>query len=62
MGNARPGTAADWTKDRIDALTTAEVKQLRVNAERLHEPEITTLCDQILTARRKKTRTKARTT
>jgi hypothetical protein len=62
VGNARPGTAADWTKDRIDALTTAEVKQLRVNAERLHEPEITTLCDQILTARRKKTRTKARTT
>ncbi len=61
MGNARPGTAADWTKDRIESLTTAEVKQLRVNAERLQEPEITTLCDQILTARRKKTRTKART-
>lgn len=61
MGNARPGTAADWTKDRVEALTTAEVKQLRVNAERLQEPEIITLCDQILTARRKKTRTKART-
>jgi len=61
VGNARPGTAADWTRNRIDSLTTLEVKQLRLNAERLHEPEITTLCDQVLTERRKKTRTKART-
>jgi len=61
VGNARPGTAADWTRNRIDSLTTPEVKQLRLNAERLHEPEITTLCDQVLTERRKKTRAKART-
>ena len=60
MGNARPGTAADWTKDRINLLTTPEVKQLRVNAERLSEPEITTLCDQVLTERRRKTRSTAR--
>jgi hypothetical protein len=60
VGNARPGSAADWTKDRINLLTTPEVKQLRVNAERLSEQGITTLCDQVLTERRRKTRSTAR--
>ena len=38
----------DWTKDRIEALTKAEVRQLRANAERLKEPEIVTWCDEAL--------------
>jgi hypothetical protein len=49
-----------WTKDRIDALTTPEVRQLRANAERLREPEIAVLCDEVLGARRKKSRTAGR--
>jgi len=40
-----------WTREKIDTLTTLEIKQLRVNAERLKESEIATLCDQVLGAR-----------
>ena len=44
----RPSRAAQWTRDKIDSLTTLEVKQLRANAERLSEREITALCDDVL--------------
>jgi hypothetical protein len=37
----------DWTKDRIQTLTKPEVKQLRANAERLQEPEVVALCDEV---------------
>ena len=40
--------AADWTKDRIQTLSKPEVKQLRANAERLQEPEVVALCDEVL--------------
>ncbi len=43
----------DWTKDRIQALTKPEVKQLRANAERLHEPEVVALCDEGLSGKAK---------
>lgn len=51
MRLVRPGRSAAWTRDRIEALSTAEVRQLRHNAERLSEAEIVGLCDEILKAR-----------
>jgi len=41
----------DWTKDRIQTLSKPEVKQLRANAERLQEPEVVALCDEVLSSR-----------
>ena len=43
--------AMDWTKDRIQTLTKPEVKQLRANAERLQEPEVVALCDEVLSSK-----------
>ncbi len=42
-----------WTRERIDALATADVKQLRANAENLSEPGVVTWCDEVLLARPK---------
>jgi len=53
MRLVRPGRSAAWTRDRIEALSTAEVRQLRANAERLGEAEIVALCDEVLKARPK---------
>lgn len=47
----RSPRTARWTKDRITALSTPEVRQLRDNALRLAEPEIAALCDEVLDAR-----------
>ena len=41
----------DWTKDRIQTLSKPEVKQLRANAERLQEPEVVALCDEVLSTK-----------
>ena len=43
----------DWTRDRIQTLTKPEVKQLRANAERLDEPGVVALCDEVLSAKLK---------
>ena len=43
----------DWTKDRIQTLSKPEVKQLRANAERLQEPEVVALCDEVLNGKAK---------
>ena len=43
----------DWTLDRIQTLTKPEVKQLRANAERLDEPEVVALCDEVLSSKAK---------
>jgi hypothetical protein len=43
--------SVEWTKERIDALQTPEVKQLRANAVRLNDPEIAERCDEVLGAR-----------
>jgi len=43
----------DWTKDRIQTLTKPEVKQLRANAERLDEPGVVALCDEVLKSKGK---------
>ena len=58
MRLVNPGRSAVWTKERIVSLTTAEVRQLRDNAERLSETDIVALCDEILKARPKGTSTK----
>jgi len=44
----KPARSVDWTKDRIAALATPDVKQLRANAVRLNDPEITQRCDDVL--------------
>jgi hypothetical protein len=38
----------NWTKERIERLSKAEVRQLRTNAERLNAPEIVIWCDEVL--------------
>ena len=43
----------DWTLDRIQTLTKPEVKQLRANAQRLDEPEVVALCDEVLSSKAK---------
>lgn len=48
MTTMRTGRSVDWTKDRISALATIEIKQLRANAERLNDPEIVERCDAVL--------------
>ena len=59
MRLVRPGRTAVWTKDRIEALSTAEIRQLRDNAERLSEAEIVGMCDEILKARPKNSTVKS---
>ena len=44
----KPARSVDWTKERIDALTTPDVRQLRANAERLNAPDVMQLCDAVL--------------
>ncbi len=41
-----------WTKERIAKLSAQDVKQLRANAERLHEAELVALCAQALKSAR----------
>lgn len=53
MAIARPTRTVEWGHDRIAALTTPEVQQLRANAERLNDPEIRDRCDAVLSERRK---------
>lgn len=52
----KPRRAVSWTKDRIELLSTAEVEQLRANADRLNETEIAALCSEVLGARPKANR------
>lgn len=44
----------DWTRDRIERLTTADVRQLRANAETLGRVAVLTLCDEVLSRRPKR--------
>jgi hypothetical protein len=37
-----------WTAERIAQLSAQDIKQLRANAERLNEPELAALCDEVL--------------
>lgn len=47
----KPSRRVEWTHERIAALTTPDVRQLRLNAERLNDPEIVGRCDAVLKAR-----------
>ena len=51
--------ARDWTLNRIQTLTKPEVKQLRANAERLDEPSVVALCDEVLSSKAKPATTTA---
>jgi hypothetical protein len=45
------GRVAKWSKEQIDTLTTLEVRQLLVNAERLQETEVAAICNALLDER-----------
>ena len=45
------GRVAKWSKEKIDSLTTPELRALLENAERLKEPEVAALCNELLDAR-----------
>jgi hypothetical protein len=44
--------ARPWTAERIAKLSAQDIKQLRANAERLHEAELVALCGQALESAR----------
>jgi len=48
MTITRTNRSVIWTWDRIAALSTPDVRQLRANAERLNDPEIMKRCDAVL--------------
>jgi hypothetical protein len=56
----RTGRSVDWTKEKIAGLSTPDVRQLRVNAERLNAPDIMERCDAVLSERRKAASAKSR--
>ena len=41
-----------WTAERVAQLSAQDIKQLRANAERLHELELVALCEQALKSAR----------
>ena len=47
----KPARTRDWTRERIERLDTADVQQLRENAEKLGATEVVALCDIALNAR-----------
>jgi hypothetical protein len=44
--------STDWSKERIGGLATADISQLRLNAERLNDPDIVSRCDEVLRERK----------
>ena len=51
MGLLPRGRVAKWDREKIDTLSTPELRQLMVNAEQLREPEIAAMCKEILDVR-----------
>jgi len=51
MQRFKRGQVEMWTREKIDSLSTVEVRQLQANALRLHETEIAALCDEVLGTR-----------
>jgi hypothetical protein len=45
------GRVASWSREQIDSLSTLEVRQLLVNAERLQETEVAAICNALLDER-----------
>jgi hypothetical protein len=52
----KPRRGHDWTQERIDQLSTQDIEQLRVNAEKLGEDAVLSLCDAALKTRPNKAR------
>lgn len=46
------GRAATWTRERLDKLSTDELRTLLANAHTLNEPELAALCEQVLVGRK----------
>lgn len=42
------GRVAKWSKEKVNALSTPELRQLLANAERLKEAEVAALCHEVL--------------
>lgn len=55
-----PRRSVEWSKERIAGLGTQEIAQLRVNAERLNDPDIMSRCDEVLKERRSAARLAAK--
>jgi hypothetical protein len=51
MHIASRGRVSKWSKEQIDKLSTPELRALLANAERLKEPEVAALCNELLDAR-----------
>ena len=45
------GRVAQWSKEKINAFSTPELRQLLANAERLKETEVAALCNELLSER-----------
>ena len=45
------GRVAKWDREKIETLGTPELRQLMANAQRLQEPEVAALCNEVLAAR-----------
>jgi len=51
MQKFQRGRVELWTREKIESLSTPEVRQLQANALRLSETEIAALCDEVLGTR-----------
>lgn len=56
QGVSKRGRAEDWTRERIAQLPAQEIMQLRSNADRLNEPDLAALCNDVLAKARSRTR------
>jgi len=45
------GRVATWDREKLQTLTTIELRQLLVNAEQRNEPTIAAICGELLDAR-----------
>lgn len=53
------GRVASWTKERLDKLSTDELRTLLANAQGRKETEVAALCTEILDTRPKRGRKSA---
>ena len=56
---AKRTRSVEWTTERISALDTIGVRNLRANSERLNDPEIMQRCDAVLAERKRASRLQA---
>lgn len=45
------GRVAHWSKEKLSAMTTIELRQLLANAQRLQETQVAELCNELLSER-----------